>query len=724
MPPRDLLGPSTISGQEARSAPSRVWPGEWAPLGATFDGVGTNFAVFSEVAERVELCLFDAEGAEVCVPLPERTGSVWHGYFPEVRDGQRYGYRVHGPFDPANGQRCNPAKLLLDPYAKAVDGEVTWDPAVFSYPFGDPDGLDDRDSASFVPRSVVVNPYFDWGADRLLRVPWSDTVIYEAHVKGATMRHPGIPEELRGTYGGIAHPAFVEHLIGLGVTTLELMPVHQFVHDGHLVERGARNYWGYNSIGFMAPHNDYGQHDDPTQLVQSFKSMVKTLHAAGIEVILDVVYNHTAEGNQLGPTLSMRGFDNASYYRLVDDDQRYYMDYTGTGNTLNMRNAYVLQLVMDSLRYWVTEMHVDGFRFDLAAALARSLHEVDRLSAFFDLVQQDPVVSRVKMIAEPWDVGEGGYHVGNFPALWAEWNGRYRDCVRDHWAGAPQGLGEFAYRLSGSSDLYEAAGRRPHASINFVTAHDGFTLRDLVSYNERHNDANGENNNDGESHNRSWNCGVEGPTDDEAVNTLRARQQRNIFATLLLSQGVPMILGGDEIGRTQLGNNNGYCQDNELSWFDWAAADVDLLAFTRKLIALRRAHRVLRRRTFFQGRAIHGKDVGDIAWFNPEGVEMSDDEWQRSDANALEVFLNGDQLEIDTRGEANTDDSFLFFINAGHEDRTFAVPAQLRAGTWHVEIDTGARDVVPDGGAPEDRIDAEEVLTLLGRSLMVLRRDA
>jgi isoamylase len=534
----------------------RVWPGSPLPLGATFDGVGTNVALFSEVAESVEFCVFDENGVEERHVLPERSGSIWHGYFPDVEANTPYGFRVHGPWDPANGHRCNPSKLLLDPYARAIEGSFDWGQAMFSYSFEDNDELDTTDSAPFTPRSLVVNPFFDWGTDQPLLLPWAETIIYETHVRGATMQHPGVDEELRGSYAGIAHPAFVEHLKNLGVTTVELLPVHEFVHDAHLVERGLRNYWGYNTISYFAPHNEYSHRHGQGQQVQDFKQMVKTLHQAGMEVILDVVYNHTAEGNHMGPTLSMKGIDNASYYRLVEDDKQYYMDYTGTGNTLNMRNPFVLQLVMDSLRYWATEMHVDGFRFDLASTLARSLHEVDKLSAFFDLVQQDPVISKLKLIAEPWDVGDGGYQVGNFPPQWAEWNGRYRDCIRDHWAGASHGLGEVAYRITGSSDLYEAAGRKPHASINFITAHDGFTMRDLVSYNEKHNDANGEDNNDGESHNRGWNCGAEGPTDDDTINAVRARQQRNMLSTLMLSQGVPMMLGGDEIGRTQGGNSS------------------------------------------------------------------------------------------------------------------------------------------------------------------------
>ncbi|MEW6475492.1 MAG: glycogen debranching protein GlgX [Actinomycetota bacterium] len=640
------------------------WPGSPFPLGATYDGLGTNFSVFSEVAEAVELCLFD--GDEERVELPEMTGYCWHGYLPGVGPGQRYGLRVHGPYEPHARLRCNPAKLLLDPYAKAVEGEVRWHPAVYPYPLGGDDlARDDADSAPFVPRSVVTNPYFEWGDDHLLRIPWHDTVLYETHVRGFSIRHPDIPPEIRGTYAGLAHPAAVEHLNRLGVSAVELMPVHQFVHDHHLVERGLRNYWGYNSIAFLAPHNGYSAGRQPDQIVSEFKSMVKTLHQAGIEVILDVVYNHTAEGNHLGPVLSFKGIDNWAYYRLVDRDPRYCFDTTGTGNTLNMRHPHVLQLIMDSLRYWVTEMHVDGFRFDLAAALARQFFEVDRLSAFFDLVQCDPVVSQVKLIAEPWDLGAGGYQVGNFPPLWSEWNGRYRDTVRDYWRGADHTLPDFARRLTGSSDLYEHNGRRPYASVNFVTGHDGFTLVDLVSYNRKHNEANGEGNRDGTDDNRSWNCGVEGPTDDPDVVELRNRQRRNFLVTLFLAQGVPMLLGGDELGRTQRGNNNGYCQDNELSWYDWCSADVQVLEFTRFLISLRARHPVFRRRRFFQGRPIWGDELSDIGWFRPDGEEMRDDDWRAGFAKAVGVFLNGEEIpDPDPRGRRIVDDSFLVLFNA------------------------------------------------------------
>src|SRR4051794_18713058 len=607
----------------------QVWPGTPYPLGATFDGSGTNFALYSEVAERVELCLFDERGVETRVELADTDAYVWHAYLPQIQPGQRYGYRVHGPYDPTNGLRCNPNKVLMDPYAKATVGSFDSDQSLFSYTFGDPDSSNDEDSAGHVMLSVVINPFFDWTGDRTPKTPYKETVIYEAHVKGLTELHPGIPEEERGTYAALAHPIIIEHLQKLGITAIELMPVHQFVQDSTLLDKGLRNYWGYNTIGFFAPHNEYASTGQLGQQVQEFKSMVRSMHAAGIEVILDVVYNHTAEGNHMGPTLAFRGIDNRAYYRLVEDDQRYYMDYTGTGNSLNVRHPHALQLIMDSLRYWVLDMHVDGFRFDLASALAREFYDVDRLSAFFDLVQQDPVVSQVKLIAEPWDVGEGGYQVGNFPPLWTEWNGKYRDTVRDFWRGEGGTLAEFASRLTGSSDLYEFSARRPTASINFVTAHDGFTLHDLVSYNEKHNEANGEGNNDGESHNRSWNCGVEGETNDLDVIVLREQQKRNLLTTLLVSQGVPMLLHGDELGRTQQGNNNVYCQDNELSWLDWERArdNWSLLEFTEKVSKLRREHPVFRRRRFFAGSADHGgeSNLGDIAWFTPDAEHMDED---------------------------------------------------------------------------------------------------
>jgi len=698
--------------------PIENWPGRPYPLGAAYDGGGTNFSLFSEMAEGVELCLFDDEGGEERLRLEEIDGFVWHAYLPTVGPGQRYGYRVHGPWAPEHGQRCNPAKLLLDPYAKAIEGQVDWNPACFPYNFGDEDSRNDDDSAPFVPKSVVHNPFFDWGNDRPPDVELNESVIYEVHVKGFTARHPEVPEAQRGTYSGLAHPAAIEYLTGLGVTAVELLPVHQFVHDAHLIERGLRNYWGYNSIGFLAPHNEYAATGQQGEQVAEFKAMVRALHVAGIEVILDVVYNHTAEGNHLGPVLSMKGIDNAAYYRLVSENPRFYYDTTGTGNSLNVRHPHTLQLIMDSLRYWVTEMHVDGFRFDLAASLARQFHEVDRLSVFFDLIQQDPVVSQVKLIAEPWDIGEGGYQVGNFPALWSEWNGRYRDTVRDYWRGEPATLGEFASRLTGSSDLYQADTRHPGASVNFVTAHDGFTLRDLVSYNSKHNEANGEGGQDGESHNRSWNCGAEGDTDDKAVLALRHRQQRNFLATLLLSQGVTMLLGGDELGRTQRGNNNAYCQDNEISWYDWEHVDDDLLEYTRRLIALRREHPVLRRRRWFQGRSIRGSV--DLGWCKPDGAEMSDDDWDdAASAPAVGIFLNGDAItDRDRRGQRVTDDSFLLLFN-GHADAIdWTLPKQW-GQWWELITDTG------DPGQEGEALESSETLQVTGRSVVVLqRRDA
>jgi isoamylase len=673
-----------------------VWPGNDYPLGAIYDGAGTNFSIFSEVAERVELCLFDERGQETRFDLPEVTSFCWHGYLPNVGPGQRYGYRVHGPWKPEEGLRCNPSKLLLDPYARAIEGQVQWDEAVFLHFFNDPEGPpNQKDSASFMPKAIVINPYFDWGNDRHPRTPAHHTIIYETHVKGFSIKHPDIPEEFRGTYSGLAHPRAIEHFTRLGITAVELMPVHQFVHDAHLLERGLRNYWGYNSIGYLAPHNEYAAGGQTGQQVQEFKQMVKALHEANIEVILDVVYNHTAEGNHLGPVLSFKGIDNGAYYRLVADDRRYYMDYTGTGNSLNMRHPHVLQLIMDSLRYWVLEMHVDGFRFDLAATLARELHDVDRLSAFFDLIQQDPIIRQVKLIAEPWDVGEGGYQVGKFPPLWMEWNGKYRDCGRDYWRGQDQTLGEFAYRLTGSPELYETTGRRPYASVNFITAHDGFTLHDLVSYNEKHNAANGEDNRDGENHNRSWNCGVEGPTDNAEVNALRDRQKRNFLSTVLLSQGVPMLLGGDEIARTQRGNNNAYCQDNEISWYDWTAADTTLLEFTRRLIQLRKDHPVFRRRKWFQGRPIHGAKVTDIGWFTPDGKEMAEEQWGEVFAKALGVFLNGEGIDTpDARGERIVDGSFYVLFNAHYEPLPFVVPKGEWGKEWIEVLDT--KELLPE----------------------------
>ncbi|GAB4099231.1 glycogen debranching protein GlgX [Sinomonas halotolerans] len=669
-----------------------IWPGNAYPLGATFDGTGTNFALFSEAAEKVELCLFDEKGRETRVPVTEVDGFVWHCYLPHVQPGQLYGYRIHGPYNPKAGQRCNPNKLLLDPYAKAVKREPDWAQPLYSYTFGDPDSRNDEDSAKHMMLGVVINPFFDWGGDVHPRVPYHRTVIYEAHVKGLTQNNAEVPPELRGTYAGVAHPAVVDHLTRLGVTALELMPVHQFVHDATLLEKGLRNYWGYNTIGFFAPHAGYSSSGDQGFQVQEFKAMVRTLHRAGIEVILDVVYNHTAEGNHLGPTLSFRGIDNAAYYRLVDNDPQYYMDYTGTGNSLNVRHPHSLQLLMDSLRYWVTEMHVDGFRFDLASTLAREFYDVDRLSSFFELIQQDPVVSQVKLIAEPWDVGPGGYQVGNFPPQWTEWNGKYRDTVRDFWRGEPATLGEFASRLTGSADLYEHNGRRPVASINFVTAHDGFTMRDLVSYNEKHNEANGEDNRDGESHNRSWNCGVEGPTEEPKVLELRARQQRNFLATLLLSQGVPMISHGDELGRTQQGNNNAYCQDSDLSWIDWSSMDVPLVEFTAAVTRLRAEHPTFRRSRFFNGKPVlRGAEepLPDIVWLGPDGDPMVPEDWDTPLGRSVGVFLNGAGIRNkDSRGRDIRDDNFLLYFNADENDVEFTLPPDEYAEAWDVLLDT------------------------------------
>ncbi|WP_341578437.1 glycogen debranching protein GlgX [Microbacterium schleiferi] len=670
----------------------QTWPGSAYPLGATFDGNGTNFALFSEGADRVELCLFGERGRETRVDMLEVDAYVWHAYLPNIAPGQRYGYRVHGEYDPTSGKRFNPNKLLLDPYAKAVDGQVNWGQSVFGYTFGDPDSRNDDDSAADMMKGVVINPFFDWGGDRPPRIPYSESFIYEAHVKGLTMRHPDIPDEIRGTYSAIAHPLIIEHLKRLGVTAIELLPVHQFINDSMLEEKGLSNYWGYNTIAFLAPQNTYSSSGQRGQQVQEFKGMVRALHEAGIEVILDVVYNHTAEGNHLGPTLSFRGIDNEAYYRLEDDDKRYYTDYTGTGNSLNVGNPHALQLIMDSLRYWVLEMHVDGFRFDLAATLAREFYDVDRLATFFELVQQDPVVSQVKLIAEPWDVGPGGYQVGNFPPQWTEWNGKYRDTVRDFWRGEPQALGEFASRLTGSSDLYAHSGRWPVASINFVTAHDGFTLRDLVSYEQKHNEANGEDGRDGADDNRSMNFGVEGPTDDPQVNELRERMQRNFIATLLLSQGVPMLLHGDELGRTQGGNNNGYAQDNEITWIDWENVDASLIDFTSALARLRRDHPTFRRRRFFDGRPVRREEVEripDIVWLRPDGTQMQPEDWDSGFGRSIGVFLNGNGIrERDRRGEPITDLHFLVLFNAGGEPVEFTLPDVEFSPNWDVLVDT------------------------------------
>ena len=698
----------------------QICPGNPYPLGATFDGTGTNFALFSEVAASVELCLIADDGAETRVGLSEVDGFVWHCYLPGLLPGQRYGYRVHGPYDLAKGQRCNPNKLLIDPYAKAIDGQIDGDPSLFSYRFDAPDERNDDDSAGHTMVSVVVSPFFAWGFDRPPKHEYHESVIYEAHVKGLTALHPDIPKDLRGTYAGMAHPTIIKHLTDLGVTAVELMPVHHFVNDPGLVDKGLGNYWGYNTIGFFAPHSAYAASPQPGKQVQEFKSMVKALHEADIEVILDVVYDHTGEGNHLGPTLSFRGIDNTAYYRLVDGDQAHYFDTTGTGNSLLMRHPHMLQLVMDSLRYWVTDMHVDGFRFDLASTLARQFHEVDRLSAFFDIVQQDPVISQVKLIAEPWDLGDGGYQVGGFPPLWSEWNGRYLDTVRDFWRGEPATLGEFASRVTGSSDLYEHTGRKPIASVNFVTAHDGFTLADLVSHNQKHNDANGEGGKDGEDRNRSWNCGVEGPTDDPAIKALRSRQQRNFLATLLLSQGVPMVAHGDEVGRTQQGNNNVYAQDNALSWVDWDldATRAALLTFTQRLIHLRRNHPVLRRRRFFAGPPDDGDhaELRDIAWFTPSGATMGKEAWQLVHARAVMVYLNGEAIsEPDERGEPIVDSSFLIMFNASDVDLTFLVPPATFGATWTRILDT-------DHDTEPTAVVAGASTTVTARSTVVLTR--
>jgi isoamylase len=699
-----------------------IWPGTPYPLGATWDGWGTNFTLFSEVAERVELCLFDAAGddegtlAETPVELTEVDGFVWHGYLPGIAPGQRYGYRVYGPHDPPRGLRCDGSKLLLDPYGKAVQGDVRWDESLFDYQFANPRKRNTADSAQHMPKNVVINPFYDWGNDRAPQIPYHETIIYEAHVRGLTLCHPEVPAAQRGTYAGLAHPAVIAHLQRLGITAVELMPVHQFVAEQSQVARGLTNYWGYNTIGFLAPHNRYSSAGQRGEQVGEFKTMVKALHEAGIEVILDVVYNHTAEGDHMGPTLCFRGIDNAAYYRLADSEPWRYLDYTGCGNSLNARNPHSLQLVMDSLRYWILEMHVDGFRFDLAAALARELHDVDRLSTFFDLVQQDPVVSQVKLIAEPWDVGEGGYQVGNFPPLWTEWNGKYRDTVRDFWRGRPFTVPDFASRLTGSSDLYASSGRRPVASVNFVTCHDGFTLHDLVSYNHKHNEANGEGNRDGADDNRSWNCGAEGPADDPAVNELRARQKRNFLVTLFLSQGVPMLLAGDEMGRTQAGNNNAYCQDTSVSWLDWGlvTAEQDLLLFTETLAGLRRDHPVFRRRRFFRGQGPDGEQ-GDIIWLTPAGEVMTDADWGASYAKSLAAFLNGDAIsEPDPRGGKITDDKFLLLFNANSSPLTFTLPEASYASGWEVIIDTAH-------GVPGAIHPPKKEIEVCDRAVVVLR---
>lgn len=711
-----------------------VWPGKPYPLGSAFDGSGTNFALFSEAADKVELCLIDGVGAESRVELEEVTAHVWHAYLPGVSPGQRYGYRVHGEYAPEQGCRCDPSKILVDPYARAFSGEFDGDASLYSYDIHtiDPEtgaasggGRNEENSLGHTMLSVVINPFFDWEGDVRPRIDDSQAVIYEAHVKGMTMTHPEVPQELRGTYAGMAHPAMTSYFKELGITTVELLPIHQFLQDDRLRNLGLRNYWGYNTFGFFAPHQDYAHDQRPGGAVNEFKAMVRSFHAAGIEVILDVVYNHTAEGNHLGPTIAFRGIDNQAYYRLVDDDPAHYMDYTGTGNSLNVRHPNSLQLIMDSLRYWVTEMHVDGFRFDLASTLARELDDVDKLATFFDLVQQDPVVSQVKLIAEPWDVGHNGYQVGNFPPIWSEWNGKYRDTVRDFWRGEPATLGEFASRITGSSDLYANNGRRPTASINFITAHDGFTLKDLVSYNDKHNDANGEGNRDGESHNRSWNHGVEGPTDDEEIRKLRRRQQRNFLTTLLLSQGTPMIAHGDELGRTQGGNNNVYCQDNEISWMDWTMLDqeknAEFLGFAKRLIGIRRRHPVFRRQRFLAGGPL-GSDVQDrdIAWLVPDGRLMTPEDWNQHFGKSLMVYLNGSAIsERDSSGQPITDDSFIMIFNAHHESIEFTLPPKELGAKWKLMVDTA-----DSGGYPDEDtvVDAAGKLVVQGRSTLLLQQ--
>jgi isoamylase len=697
-----------------------VWPGKPFPLGPKWDGNGTNFALFSENAERVELCLFDGDDRETRVELIEREAFNWHCYIPGIGPGQRYGYRVHGPYDPLSGHRFDPYKLLIDPYAKAVEGPIDWNAGnALPYVPGTAEDadlhMDVEDDARAIPKCVVVDPGFDWENDRPPAHPWNEMSIYEVHVKGFTKRHPDVREDIRGTYAGLASEQALEYLRGLGVTAVELLPVHHIADESFLHERGLTNYWGYSSIGYLAPHALYAATGAHGEQVREFKGMVKALHGAGIEVILDVVYNHTAEGNHLGPMLSFKGVDNASYYRLMPDEPRFYMDFTGTGNSLNPVHPSVLRLIMDSLRYFVIDCHVDGFRFDLASALAREFYEVDRLSAFFDTIHQDPVLSQVKLIAEPWDVGPGGYQVGNFPVLWAEWNGLYRDTMRDFWR-AQSNVAQFASRFTGSSDLYQSDGRTPYASINFVTAHDGFTLRDLVSYNDKHNEANGEDGKDGTDDNRSWNHGVEGPTGDPAIAALRARQQRNFLTTLFLSQGVPMLLGGDELGRTQHGNNNAWCQDNEISWYDWGSADPDLLEFTKQIVRLRQEHPVFRRASFLTGREVRGSGLPDVWWFRPDGRRMTQKDWQREDAHSLGVFLNGAEIPNRTEdGQEIVDDSFLLLFNAYGDTITFTLPTRRFGARWRVEIATGS-------GAPNDVLAARAAVPVEGRSLVLLCR--
>jgi len=707
----------------------RIWPGKPYPLGATWDGEGVNFALFSEHATAVELCLFDGPEAvkeSHRIRLDERTDQVWHAYIPGLWPGQHYGYRVHGPYAPHEGHRFNHHKLLIDPYAKSIAGTIEWSDAMFGYRIGDPKSdlsFDTRDNAANVPKCVVVDQAFTWGGDQHPKTPWDRTVIYEAHVKGLTAQHPDVPDHMRGTYSALTTPAVIDHLLELGVTAIELMPVHHFVRDKHLADRGLTNYWGYNTVGFFSPDIRYAVSPVRGRHVREFKTMVKTLHSSGIEVILDVVYNHTAEGNHLGPTLSFRGIDNAAYYRLMDNDKRHYMDYTGCGNTLNVTHPRTLQLIMDSLRYWVTEMHVDGFRFDLASTLARELHAVDRLSAFFDILHQDPILSQVKLIAEPWDVGEGGYQVGNFPVGWAEWNGKYRDTIRRYGKGDGGQMAELAYRLTGSSDLYSTSGRRPFASVNFITAHDGFTLHDLVSYDHKHNEANGENNRDGTDDNASWNCGAEGPSHNPQIVELRERQKRNFLTLLFLSQGVPMLCGGDEIGRTQNGNNNAYCQDNKISWFDWNLdhAQLELLAFVRSLIALRKKQPVLRRRRFFQGRHIRGSEVKDLSWFRPDGKEMTDEDWNAGYSKSLTLRLAGDAItETDAKGRPIMGDTLLILLNAHHTPLAFTLPAHKSGIRWCPLLDTA---LTGETEKPVTILKGGERYDMEGRSIAVLRLD-
>ncbi|MGZ5285801.1 MAG: glycogen debranching protein GlgX [Flavisolibacter sp.] len=701
-----------------------IYPGKPYPLGATWDGEGINFALFAENATGVDLCLFETRESmveSVKIRIKEVSHRVWHVYVPGLKPGQLYGYRVYGPYEPSNGHRFNPNKLLIDPYAKAIAGTIQWHDALFGYELGHEDqdlSFSDVDSAPYIPKCAVVDPNFDWEGDVSPCIPYHKSIIYEMHVKGFTQLHPDIPENIKGKYAALGHPATIKYLKELGVNAVELMPVHHFVNDRLLKEKGLSNFWGYNSIGFFAPDARYASSGNQGEQVIEFKNMVKALHKEGIEVILDVVYNHTGEGNQMGPTLSFRGIDNSAYYRLTED-RRYYMDYTGTGNTLNAQMPVVLKLVMDSLRYWILEMHVDGFRFDLASTLARELHEVDSLGSFFDIIHQDPVISQVKLIAEPWDIGEGGYQVGKFPAGWAEWNGKYRDCIRDYWRGADSMLGEFALRFTGSPDLYEDNDRRPTASINFVTAHDGFTLNDLVSYNEKHNDDNGEDNNDGESHNRSWNCGAEGPTQDAEIMALRQKQKRNFLTTLFLSQGVPMLVAGDEISRTQGGNNNAYCQDNEISWINWDSIDKDLLHFTQQLIALYKNHNVFSRKRWFQGQPVKGVGLDDIAWFLPEGDEMSEENWSHDFAKSLAVYMNGHGLRsMDDKGRKITDDSFYIIFNAYEGSLDFRLPSDKYGDEWIKLLDTH-EGFIEEGG---QKYGAEELVNVQGRSVVLLKQ--